>query len=675
MNFGFPFFLQAAPAEGAGLYPGEDGDAAAIPPAQLKLDPSRVRIGAAVSRPAKSEWEQRMDADAQARMRAISDGTYKAPGEDPNKVTDTKAQPAVPADNAALRDIDAGDVGEEETYQEMAGVVPHRPLQLPAVMGPGHAYLPLGGRQMVEEIYRNNAAGQAAIKRVAEIDAAEATEAQGVQRDTRIALEQKYNEHLAAREQDRLAIQARVDHLNSEAENIAKTKLDQGRAFRTPAGILGAIGAVFIAYAAGDKDPTAGVRMIDQIVQRDLDVQRMELQNKQSTLSQKRGLLFDYIQLTRDEEQARLLAEAKMKDIAAMKLMEVGQKYKSPRALEVAQITSTQLQNQANAAVMQANMLAWREYSLLPPAVKAAYDKSAGGNFFERPVKQGVEVPAEAVPPEAKQLGQHPEMAAPGMGVKSGSPTAAKPPQERVEAVAKQLAAIEVAGGKVKPKESLTLNRKIAQAMLNDYYTMPKYRGNPRAAEQAFIEELYEARRDTKAGVPAINKAIGEEASAAVHTLTLARSEIKAARARLGNKFDAFMSKPGLWLGAVGAENSAVTINNISKDLGFTDEQKQAANNLHRSLMMAKQDFILFKAGKSVTGTEKSNLEQIVSNPQTAEDWEDFLDKGGGALQARINIALRQGTPMARRLWLASRPGITPPLPTPGIRGANGGAK
>lgn len=319
---------------------------------------------------------------------------YEPP--DPDKVGPEaiKDAPYIPRESTGDANALEGAMNTWRAGNQLAPVIPMAPAVTGVPFGPGHAYGPVGGRQMVQNIGDASRMEQEGIAEHARATAKESEEIANTVAQNRKMLEAEYARNAAFRQAGINEAKRRVQELNEQADRIASTKLDQGRSFRNPAGILGAIGASFMPYFTGN--PMSGVELINNQITRDLELQKQELGNNNSAIAMKRGLLGDFIALTHDEEQGRMLAEAKMKELAGMKLVEVANRYKSPQVMAEAKARQAALIQSANALIMQANHQAWERFRSATPLEKKAY----GPDYFGPPVEYDPTKPER----DAKQL-------------------------------------------------------------------------------------------------------------------------------------------------------------------------------------------------------------------------------------------------------------------------------
>ena len=148
--------------------------------------------------------------------------------------------------------------------------------------------------------------------------------------DRQAQADEAYERRLQEHEADRAKRKAEVDRLGSsllrEADDIASTKIDQNRIFAnqtTGDQVLG----YFMALAGGMNTQGRNfyLEAVQKNVDRDIEVQKAQLTNRQNALTQKRGVYGDMLNLLKDDDaafEASRLAmlkglELKMKVIAA----------------------------------------------------------------------------------------------------------------------------------------------------------------------------------------------------------------------------------------------------------------------------------------------------------------------------------------------------------------------
>ena len=324
-----------------------------------------------------------------ARFQAGSDqgddGSGGSSGGDPDAVSSNQI-PADPGRDADQRGEEAaldsiGDLHDRSVdLAPVAPTMPYGPQQVaPSQVQFGHRFQRFGGPGVVRNIddgFR--------MMQEANVDAAkaqrEATEAQAdLLQDTRAQLQEKYAENERQRHADHTLAKQRVGELQNEADRIGKIKIDQGRAFRNPIGFLGAITMALTPLFT--KRPTGAAEAISKVINRDVDAQITDIATQKGALSEKRGLFADYMALLKDEDQARLMSEAKMKELAAMKLQEVAARSRSHMIDAQAKQTAAQLMLQANELKMRVYAMAY-SMTNLPPQVAAALDASEAGKSY-----------------------------------------------------------------------------------------------------------------------------------------------------------------------------------------------------------------------------------------------------------------------------------------------------
>lgn len=301
---------------------------------------------------------------------ALPNGTVptSVEGPDPYKMTSIPPEDGATGDTSALSGQATQALRGDQAYTDLMNVpVPQGP---PQTMGGGHMMAPYGGYPAVKALvgsYNEMGRGQdalAASQAAQAKDEAELRRAEGERQALEAAQEQQF------RAQERAAAEAKLKELSEQAEAIAKTKIDQGRIFRSPAGILGAVAASFMSLAG---DPYAGIRLINQNIDRDISIQEKDLATKRQGLDVKRGLLSEYLALTKDDQMARAMTGAKMKEVAANKLLEVAARYRSPQVMAQAQTQAGMLKHDATLMYMDALQKSWRDPKMMSEVQKSFY--------------------------------------------------------------------------------------------------------------------------------------------------------------------------------------------------------------------------------------------------------------------------------------------------------------
>ena len=326
-------------------------------------------------------------------------------------------------------------LADEDQMREALGptaVIPGQPNGEPpaAIMG-GHMTKIPGGMSRIDAIGKGYEGLKSASREMADTEKLQAAEEEKEIRRQREDLEQKSLEDDANRQIHTQEAYTRLSELDNEAKNIAKQKIDQGRIFRNPVGILGAL--VVGLSAIGSKNPEGAVQTINQAIQHDIDVQQANLQNRKQALSERRGIFSDYLGLMKNEEQARLLSEAQMKRAAGVKLQEIAARYKSPLIEAMAKQQKSILDLEANDVEMKVYTQIWRDFHPTAAALARAYKgydvprtstQMAGDQQFANQTAQGATVQEDQLPDERGSLSQG--LTDQGGGMYTGTPTIEK---------------------------------------------------------------------------------------------------------------------------------------------------------------------------------------------------------------------------------------------------------
>jgi hypothetical protein len=602
---------------------------------------------------------------------------------DPNQVTDAKGLGAIPADHEGDYDTNQKSTGQSKGYnqylQYAAGLGMAKDNR--QVFGPGHAFAPIGGREMVQKVYDTGEQAHEAAGKLAAINKEEQKQLESHYRRYSNEMAAQQAQHEVERINANNEIKARIASLHQEADNISKTRLDQGRLFKNPAGALGAIAAVFMPLFS--HDPMAGVNLIQQNVQRDLDIQMAELQTKQGAYKFKANLLGEMMALTNNEQQARQLAEIKLLQGAQFKLNEMGARFKSERVDAQLQAQNAEIDQRINDRVMQINVTAWREAQMEDPRLVKAYGK----DFFGKPATHDT----------GKDLMSQADGMIDGFNAGLNTPTAvdlarAGTPTPETVAVAKSPQGQKAATyAKAIGKVVLKSDPAVKEAVKQFKYDHPglesvidqdakdtmagylvQYHGDVRKATEQYAKDLREAMTSPDKGVPAIEKAAAEYGASA-HLAAETDQKLQLFEQRLGGpaKADKFLAKIGMYAGAVGGDwGASVAQNweNIKGDMGFRDEDRQEAINLARQLglMKATNAKVLFG---SVNKSDASNLGEIMDKNMTWNDWRFVTKEFSRLSQVGVNGAIGRGTPMAQNIYRAGQiKRVSAAQPSPGVR-------
>lgn len=203
-----------------------------------------------------------------------------------------------------------------------------------------------------------------AIQKGADIGSAKAAEENAIHTD-QVALREKQAADFEKGEHDRqAAIASRQQALTDEADRISKTKIQAKDLYgnmstgnKILSGIFTFFGAAQATRGGQASLGNAYTNRIDQDIRDDLELQKANLQNKKDMLGAKRGLLGDFINMTKDAREGELMAHAKYLEIAKDKLLGVASKYKGDEVQNQAQAAAADLDEKIANANQQRNDL------------------------------------------------------------------------------------------------------------------------------------------------------------------------------------------------------------------------------------------------------------------------------------------------------------------------------
>lgn len=528
---------------------------------------------------------------------------------------------------------------------------------------------PYGGWDLANSLTEHGRKSIEAGGEFAKLQAAEADATAKEMAANRMSLEQAYAQH----EQERVAqlqeARQRLAQLNLEADKLASTKIDEGRWMRNPVHILGAIVGGFMAGLGGD--PDYSTKLINSSIQRDIDLQQADIQRRRAGLEQKRGLYNEFLQLTKDDQAARILTESKMKDLAAMKVKEVGAQYKSPEILARADTISEALRQQSDSLRMEVLSKLWNSPKAMTDDMIRWYGKDA----FRRNVTPENMVQQPAPPPKEMPAGAAGAVAGLAGGLSGG-------PAGSIAA----MSAVPEEGAPAPYGQGLNMRREAAVRRAQDFtdtkkkyiYANPylsdvvdrlrderypvilknalqKHKGNYQAAKSEADSDWDKYLKEQEKGV---SQAMGEYTKVAEgqEQLNQLSRKMDAIKKRLGPE------KTRTFMGILGHNSSVGDWWRRTKgELGLSSEEDKAVRELD---MLYRQ--YQTTGAKSVFGVlsdkDTGRLQSFAPDNPTWPEMESAVKSGQRAAQARLlSIKKMGGSPVAEAMfeaqwWAAHNP-------------------
>lgn len=249
----------------------------------------------------------------------------------------------------------------------------------PRYMGGGRPMVPtavVGGpfeepvRPYIDQWRNSHKDIETSAENLADVRARRADEQYDQVLQNRLDFENNSKRQYMERSIENAQIEQRIQAIHKEADDISKEKVYSGRVFQNPLAVLG---AVLVAIgSAYNRRPDLGVSIINGAIQRDLDVQQANIDNRRKGLEAKRGLLADFMRVTGNRENARLLADTQMKQVAASKLQEAAMKYEGSNIKAETQAKINQLRSEVLMQKMEVSRRLYKDFQEVPKTIADA---------------------------------------------------------------------------------------------------------------------------------------------------------------------------------------------------------------------------------------------------------------------------------------------------------------
>ena len=272
-------------------------------------------------------------------------------------------------------------IGAQDTEDEIWYKPVHPAYRIPTtVRGKGHDYTPLDGH---EEEYQAHAQEQSGFVEQEGQEASVELQRMGDVYKEEVSREQQSAGDWNARfAEDQAVLQKRMAQIDQAGDAIARHRMDSGRWVKSPAGFLGAISAMLI--GAGSGDATVGMKVLNQAIQRDLDLQRQEHEYMQADKLGLQNNVAMFRQLVGDRQAGDMVHEAKMRQTAALKIEEIGSQLRSKEAITRSKMLAEELRKQSSQIMMAVAQSTFMAPQRLPQDIANAQTQFGDVRMAER---------------------------------------------------------------------------------------------------------------------------------------------------------------------------------------------------------------------------------------------------------------------------------------------------
>lgn len=282
-----------------------------------------------------------------------STGMPPPPGAPPQaQQAPVPTQPAIPPGTETSNDEDSRVLQESALNNFLLGGPAGPQAPGPTVMPGMSDYTPLGGAEG-KNVFDETFVKGPERYRQALADQGQVEENLGnAKADFYKRNQQTTEEELAAlqarRHQDQANIAAQQQQIEQATQRYSDDLADQGKFWKEPAHVMGAIAASLMALGSGG--PTIGLKLINDAVNSDFQ-QRKQLADMH--LGELRSNLGQYRQIAGDRDLGDRLALAESQRVAAMELERIAGQFQGPLAKTRAAALSEALMQQSNMTRMQ----------------------------------------------------------------------------------------------------------------------------------------------------------------------------------------------------------------------------------------------------------------------------------------------------------------------------------
>lgn len=234
-----------------------------------------------------------------------------------------------------------------------------------AVVGRGIEYERVGGPGMVaKDVELSENSANIVAKRGKTEEEFHAA-AQAVRHEANMAAEAAMAGLKERRDEQQAELAKKQAEIEREADRIAKEKVSTGEFWSNPGNIVSslvlAISPAFSRNMAGGK----GMTLANQALERDLEIQKFNINASKSALEAKRNSLKDFRDLMGSADAGDILYMAKSRELAANKLEEMGDKFASQDARDKAALQANALRQDMQKDMEKLNMVLYRDAQLV----------------------------------------------------------------------------------------------------------------------------------------------------------------------------------------------------------------------------------------------------------------------------------------------------------------------
>lgn len=462
--------------------------------------------------------------------------------------------------------------------------------------------------------------------------------------------------------EDAAALQARQQKLEEATNYYTNDLQDQGKFWQNPGNIVSAI--AFSLMPIFSNDPTVGVKLINQAIDRDM-ANRQHAANQ--TLGALRSNLEGYQKIAGDRQAGDLLAQAEAHRVAAQQIQQISMSFESPIAKKQAQMAIADQLTRKGLVQMELNKMLHSNPQLMTPEMEASFTQGKDG--FRRGATR---VPLGGAPKPGDGSGPVPGAIQGTLGnttIPTTSPSGKLSPKTQAVANAGGESGVSRAHGKgaIPDKEAIDAVKELIYRRAIAAHKDPNV---------FFNEERVTAMKQ----VEAVSQPMAAQAKS-VSIINRLQGRMKMIEAlesqdhRDPNNFVGYMRKSGMpgsetlirqYDQIVGGDPRAA---GTTKAAALDKWKADSVRSLEQELAMAINSNIHDLSGGAVNASEQGRLDKEI-NPNTP--WRqqmNFLDAKSHALQATIDAqAMGIPSPLGQVYYRAAvRNGGRAPLGSEGI--------
>jgi hypothetical protein len=541
----------------------------------------------------------------------------------------------------------------------------------------------VGGRQVPNQLADASEQQQGAVQSKGVDESQVEQQMAGVYGQARKDIEKYTGSAMAQDQRDVDAYRMRMAQIDQKASQIAAHQYDAGRFWNSPQGLFATMGAAMAVMAS--TDPTIGIKLINQYIDREARQQQAEHENMQADLLGLRTNTAEYRQLMGSKQAGDALHVAKMKEMAAMQLEELSHQLKSKDAISNANLITGKLREEA---AMIYSGLAQKAYTA-PQAVPGGMGKYYLQGEADTYGPKKPTAPAVAAPsaPGTAATGVAPTKGAASIGAAAGrvANTVINSGEARAEAGLNQ---------KAKSFEERTA---IPASVYKAYYpkllnqlnalVTAKSGGDPKKRGPAIAEIMKDNTDNMSKHIEPWSKAVADGS-----TLRGLQEKIQLLKhdpafnkngqvdydgidKALSTGINRLMMMPpeAIRVEMRSAMRDAVLSGAVSGELA--EKRIQATINWIQQVQMAATEYGHQKFGAALTGnpgdpdTEKANLKRVISSWDNFATVENFTRTESKAIGDRMNALFSTMSPLTKLNILENYGTAQPAMPTQGRAG------